>query len=455
MRRFQTNPSDPSLPELRAMLDQLMARISKSTKQPVAVTLNEWDLRSKNVRTDESGIGDLIADILLLSMERKLRSTAKTMPTSVIKQDDRMADCCIICGGSLRSDSVFGPGVITLGDLLEIMPFEDAIVVKELKGQDIWDALENGFSSYPKQEGRFPQVAGMQVVWDSSREPGHRVVSVNLLKQPFDGQNSNSHDLRMKIRNSYKYSPDHESEEENTIMVHRMAPKIKEPLELNKTYNVVTREYLSLGNDGYEAFTRGRFIVDDESGQLMSTIVRRFLLGATYISRWNHLRTQRENAHETAFSSPDSSMEEPSSLSIRSSQGRRASLLEQLFSKQAQDRGHLSSETNSAVQRAYNLQMHRSRSLQLDQTNLASIEMPKRRASLSQNFVPKTPLFVDNSPASIRDALFVASHEHHSHFDTASRIDTNVVLEPGCSKEDLALVVALKDGRMKDQARSI
>mgnify|MGYP006992810341 FL=1 len=147
-------------------------------------------------------------------------------------------------------------------------------------------------------------------------------------------------------------------------------------------------------------------------------------------------------------------MEEPSSLSIRSSQGRRASLLEQLFSKQAQDRGHLSSETNSAVQRAYNLQMHRSRSLQLDQTNLASIEMPKRRASLSQNFVPKTPLFVDNSPASIRDALFVASHEHHSHFDTASRIDTNVVLEPGCSKEDLALVVALKDGRMKDQARS-
>ena len=147
MRRFQTNPSDPSLPELQAMLDQLMARISKSTKQPVAVTLNEWDLRSKNVRTDESGIGDLIADILLLSMERKLRSTAKTMPTSVIKQDDRMADCCIICGGSLRSDSVFGPGVITLGDLLEIMPFEDAIVVKELKGQDIWDALENGFSS--------------------------------------------------------------------------------------------------------------------------------------------------------------------------------------------------------------------------------------------------------------------------------------------------------------------
>ena len=81
---------------------------------------------------------------------------------------------------------------------------------------------------------------------------------------------------------------------------------------------------------------------------------------------------------------------------------------------------------------------------------------PKRRRSMSPNMLSRLahyPLVVDHTSTSIRDALFVATHEHHSHFDTASRIDTSVVLEPGCSQEDLAVVMALIDGRMKDLAR--
>ena len=230
VHRHVTSPEHASLPELQKMLDQLMSRISKSTEQPVALTMNEWDLRSNKVRTDESGIGDLIADILLISMERELRSQSEKEMDATVSAGGRMADCCIICGGSLRSDSVFGPGVITLGNLIEIMPFEDAIVVKELRGQDIWDALENGFSTYPKQEGRFPQVAGMQVIWDSRRPPGKRVVSVHLLKQPFDGANECSTHLRTKIRNMYKYSKDQESVDDDIVMVHREQPQIKEPL---------------------------------------------------------------------------------------------------------------------------------------------------------------------------------------------------------------------------------
>ncbi len=85
---------------------------------------------------------------------------------------------------------MYGPGKIALSDVLEIMPFEDAIVCKELKGQDIWDALENGLSMYPKQEGRFPQVAGMMVKWDSRKEPGKRLVSVELLDNPLDSPNN-------------------------------------------------------------------------------------------------------------------------------------------------------------------------------------------------------------------------------------------------------------------------
>lgn len=45
-------------------------------------------------------------------------------------------------------------GKVTLGDILEILPFEDPIVVLELDGQRIWDALEASLETWPAQEGR-------------------------------------------------------------------------------------------------------------------------------------------------------------------------------------------------------------------------------------------------------------------------------------------------------------
>ena len=44
-------------------------------------------------------------------------------------------------------------GVITLGDIMEILPFEDPIVVLELDGESLWAALEAGLSTWPAQEG--------------------------------------------------------------------------------------------------------------------------------------------------------------------------------------------------------------------------------------------------------------------------------------------------------------
>jgi hypothetical protein len=44
-------------------------------------------------------------------------------------------------------------GQMTLGDILEILPFEDPIVVLELDGATIWDALEASLATWPAQEG--------------------------------------------------------------------------------------------------------------------------------------------------------------------------------------------------------------------------------------------------------------------------------------------------------------
>lgn len=44
-------------------------------------------------------------------------------------------------------------GLVTMGDILEILPFDDPVVVLEIDGETLWEALENSFKLWPAQEG--------------------------------------------------------------------------------------------------------------------------------------------------------------------------------------------------------------------------------------------------------------------------------------------------------------
>lgn len=46
-----------------------------------------------------------------------------------------------------------------------------------------------------------------------------------------------------------------------------------------RMYKVVTREYLASGHDGYDMLKGNRYLIEDEGGQMMSTVVRKYLLG--------------------------------------------------------------------------------------------------------------------------------------------------------------------------------
>lgn len=52
-------------------------------------------------------------------------------------------------GGMLTSSA----GPISLGDILEILPFEDPIVALEVTGATLWKALESALKPWPAQEG--------------------------------------------------------------------------------------------------------------------------------------------------------------------------------------------------------------------------------------------------------------------------------------------------------------
>lgn len=45
-----------------------------------------------------------------------------------------------------------------------------------LSGKVLLELLENGVSQYPKLEGRFPQVAGVQFAFDPNSPPGQRII---------------------------------------------------------------------------------------------------------------------------------------------------------------------------------------------------------------------------------------------------------------------------------------
>ncbi|HSJ08041.1 MAG TPA: 5'-nucleotidase C-terminal domain-containing protein [Longimicrobiales bacterium] len=118
------------------------------------------------------------------------------------------AAIAIMNSGGVRAPLEAGP--ITWGDLYQIHPFGNMLMVLELRGSDIRDALEHAF----RQGQPDAQVSGLLVEYDLTRPAGSRVVSARLT----DGS----------------------------------------PLRDDGVYRVVTNDFLSSGvGDGYEALGRG------------------------------------------------------------------------------------------------------------------------------------------------------------------------------------------------------
>jgi 2',3'-cyclic-nucleotide 2'-phosphodiesterase (5'-nucleotidase family) len=151
----------------------------------------ELDATVASVRTRESTMANLAADVMLHSYG---------------------GDMALLCGGTIRGDLMIPPGPITVGDIMEIFPFEDPCIVIEICGKDLREAVENGLSTYPKQEGRFPHVShGVHVVWDPDQPAMSRISSFSI----------NDH-----------------------------------PVEDGRLYRVVTRAYMQKGHDGFDSLTR-------------------------------------------------------------------------------------------------------------------------------------------------------------------------------------------------------
>jgi 2',3'-cyclic-nucleotide 2'-phosphodiesterase (5'-nucleotidase family) len=77
------------------------------------------------------------------------------------------------------------PYLITRGQVLSVLPFGNVVSTLQVNGAELKTMLENGVSSMPSANGRFPQVSGLCFTYNIENAAGNRVTSA--VRQALDG----------------------------------------------------------------------------------------------------------------------------------------------------------------------------------------------------------------------------------------------------------------------------
>jgi 5'-nucleotidase len=140
-------------------------RVSRDLDVVVGQTAEPLEGRRGRLRTEETNLGDFIADTM--------RARVK-------------ADVALINGGGIRSDRVIPPGPLTRRDVAAMAPFGNVVVTLELTGKTLREVLEQALSQRDREAGGFLQVSGLTVMYDPGKPPGQRVVGVTVADAPLD-----------------------------------------------------------------------------------------------------------------------------------------------------------------------------------------------------------------------------------------------------------------------------
>jgi 2',3'-cyclic-nucleotide 2'-phosphodiesterase (5'-nucleotidase family) len=158
--RFIDTASVTPDPESEKMVEAFQKKLDDSLNVKIGATEVALDSRRNSVRSQETAIGDLIADAMKAATG---------------------ADIAITNGGGIRGDRTYDSGTeLTRRDILTELPFGNVTVETAITGQQVLDALENGVSQVEKGAGRFPQVSGVTFVYDPTAPAGSRVASVKI-----------------------------------------------------------------------------------------------------------------------------------------------------------------------------------------------------------------------------------------------------------------------------------
>jgi 5'-nucleotidase len=220
-------PVSASVPEdetVAALLAPYAIEAETLLRDPVGTSDVDLDGDRTRVRSGETNLGDAIADAMLW------------------KTSSQGARVALHNGGGVRASIPRGP--VTMGQILEVLPFGNEITLVTVTGRQLLDALENGVSQVEGGAGRFPQVSGLQFALDVAAA-GARVRLVEI------------------------WDPD--------VGAYRA-------LLPEESLIVATNDFLAGGGDGYAAFAAGTDRYD--TGWLLSDVL------AEYVREQSPLRVE-------------------------------------------------------------------------------------------------------------------------------------------------------------------
>jgi len=202
--------------DIAGAVTQYAAPIEELKATIVGQTSVELEGTRELVRSEETNLSNLICDAMLW------------------KTASENTQVCIQNGGGIRAS--IPTGDVTMGQVLEVLPFGNQIATFGLKGSDVWAALENGVSQYEEQKGRFPQVGGLRYSFNPAQPVGSRIVSVEV--KNLDGSYS--------------------------------------PIDLNVVYKVASNDFMRKGGDGYDMFAENA-IDPYDAGALLADAVAEYI----------------------------------------------------------------------------------------------------------------------------------------------------------------------------------
>jgi 5'-nucleotidase len=151
--------------------------------EKIGTTTNEFPRDGSIERKQETALGDLIAEALL--------DRYKAAPDG--------AQIAFTNGGGIRDslpaknytplaaglDRTLPDADVIVGDVYSVLRFNNAAVVRKVKGKVLWQALEHSVAAAPATNGRFLQIAGFKFTYTTSvaadlNDP-KRVQSVTLI----------------------------------------------------------------------------------------------------------------------------------------------------------------------------------------------------------------------------------------------------------------------------------
>jgi 5'-nucleotidase len=149
-------------PAVAAVVAEYAAPLGEMRRRPLGTASGAFP--DASCREGECALGNLVAEAALA-----------WIPS---------AEIAIVNGGGLRAS--LPAGTLTYGDVLAVLPFGNTLSMLTIRGGALRAALENGLSRLPGLAGRFPQLAGLRLVFDPAAPPGQRLREIATRDGPLD-----------------------------------------------------------------------------------------------------------------------------------------------------------------------------------------------------------------------------------------------------------------------------